>query len=92
LAGDFNTWNEKRLRLVQKLVEDLQLTEVTDFPPGRRTGDMDSGCLNWLFGIKKDLPLDRVYYRGFTSHSAEVLPYDSSDHKPIQVTLTLQPS
>ena len=88
MAGDFNTWNEKRLGLVQELAEDLQLTEVKDFPPGRTTGDQDSGCLNWLFGIEKDIPLDRVYYRGFTNHSAEVLPYDSSDHKPILVTLT----
>lgn len=90
MAGDFNTWNQKRLGLVQELAEDVQLTEVTDFPPGRTTGDMDLGCLNWLFGIKEDLPLDRVYYRGFVGHSAEVLPYDSSDHKPILVTLTLK--
>jgi endonuclease/exonuclease/phosphatase (EEP) superfamily protein YafD len=90
MAGDFNTWSRKRLRLVQELAEQLELREVTDFPPGRTTGDTHSACLNWLFGIKKDLPLDRVYYRGFTNHAAEVLPYESSDHKPIKVTLTLQ--
>jgi endonuclease/exonuclease/phosphatase (EEP) superfamily protein YafD len=89
MAGDFNTWNQKRLSLVKELAEDLQLTEVTDVPSGRTTGDMHSGCLNWLFGIKKDLPLDRVYYRGFEDHSAQLLSYDSSDHKAIKVSLTL---
>jgi len=90
MAGDFNTWSEKRLGLVEGLAEQLELKEVTDFPPGRTTADMHFACLNWLFGIKKDLPLDRVYHRGFTNHSVQVLPYDSSDHKPILVTMTLQ--
>ena len=38
VAGDFNTWNEKRLRLVEGLARDLKLTEVMDFPTGRTTG------------------------------------------------------
>ena len=92
MAGDFNTWSQKRLRLVEELAGQLKLEEVTDFPPGRSTGDTQSACLNWFFGVKKDLPLDRVYHRGFTNHSAQVLPYNSSDHKPILVTLTLQSS
>ncbi|MGD8371767.1 MAG: endonuclease/exonuclease/phosphatase family protein [Syntrophobacterales bacterium] len=90
-AGDFNTWNYKRLGLVQELAEDLQLVEVTDFPPGRHTADRQSSCLNWLFGIDEDLPLDRVYYRGFSYHAARVLSYDSSDHRAILVTLILEP-
>ncbi|GMQ75115.1 MAG: endonuclease/exonuclease/phosphatase family protein [Gammaproteobacteria bacterium] len=89
LVGDFNTWSQKRLDLVQEVVDALNLTEVTDFPAGRRTGDKQTSFLNWLFGIDKQLPLDRVFYRGFTDHSAKVLPYDSSDHRAIQVTLVL---
>ena len=91
LAGDFNTWSPKRLDLVQNVVDALNLTEVTGFAPGRRTGDKQASFLNWLFGIDEELPLDRVYYRGFTHHSAKVLPYESSDHRAIQVTLVLEP-
>ena len=90
LAGDFNTWSEKRLGLVRKLAEDLRLKEVTDFPSGRKSADLHSSCLNWVFGTDKNLPLDRAYYRGLTNHTAQVLPYESSDHNPIMVTLTLQ--
>jgi endonuclease/exonuclease/phosphatase (EEP) superfamily protein YafD len=89
LVGDFNTWSQKRLDLVQAVVEKLSLTEVIDFPAGRKTGDKKTSFLNWLFGIDKELPLDRVYYRGFADHSAKVLTYDSSDHRAIQVTLVL---
>ncbi len=91
LVGDFNTWSAKRLDLVQNVADELNLTEVTGFPPGRRTGDKGGSFLNWLFGIHEELPLDRVYYRGFTHHSAKVLPYESSDHRAIQVTLVLEP-
>ena len=91
LVGDFNTWSLKRLDLVQKIAEALNLTEVTGFPPGRRTGDKQASFLNWLLGIDQGLPLDRVYYRGFTHHSAKVLPYESSDHRALQVTLELEP-
>jgi endonuclease/exonuclease/phosphatase (EEP) superfamily protein YafD len=90
MAGDFNTWNEKRLVLVIGLAEDLQLQEVTEIPPGRKTADFRSSCLNWFFGVEKELPLDRVYYRGFADYSAEILPYTSSDHRAILVTLTLE--
>jgi endonuclease/exonuclease/phosphatase (EEP) superfamily protein YafD len=92
MAGDFNIWSQERLGLVQALAEQLGLREVTDFPSIRTTADMRLAGLNRLLGIKKDFPLDRVYQRGFTSHSAQVLPYDSSDHKPILVTLIRQTS
>lgn len=91
LAGDFNTWSQKRLDLVQKLAGELNLTEVTDFSSDRKTADKNLSFLNWLFGIDEVLPLDRVYYRGFTHHSAKVLSYQSSDHPAIQVTLELEP-
>lgn len=86
LAGDFNTWNQKRLHLVENAIAGLGLTEVTEFSRQRSTADKDSSFLNWLFGIDEELPLDRVYYRGFAQHSAKVLPYDSSDHRALQVS------
>lgn len=89
MAGDFNTWNEKRLRLVEEIVAELKLTEVMDFPEGRTTGDMESDFFNAIFGIQNELPLDRVYSQGFSVDSARLLPYESSDHKPIAVRLTL---
>jgi endonuclease/exonuclease/phosphatase (EEP) superfamily protein YafD len=49
---------------------------------------MESDFFNSIFGIQAELPLDRVYYRGFSIDSARVLPYESSDHKPIAVRLT----
>jgi len=91
MAGDFNTWNENKLRLVEEIAGDLMLTEVMDFPVGRTTGDLQADFLNTIFGIQSDLPLDRVYYRGFSIDSARVLPYESSDHRPIAVRLTLKP-
>ncbi len=91
LAGDFNTWNEARLGLVEDMVAALGLREVTDFPEGRKTGNLDSQFLHWLFGVDTELPLDRVYTRGFAALSAEVLPTESSDHRPILVTLDLNP-
>ena len=91
LVGDFNTWSQTRLDLVQDVANELNLTEVTGFPPGRKTAGKEASFLNWLFGIEEDLPLDRVYYRGFTHHSAKVLTYESSDHRAIQVTLVLEP-
>lgn len=90
LVGDFNTWSEKRLDLVREVAEELNLVEVVGFPPGRTTADKNVSFLNWLLGVDEELPLDRMYYRGFTHHSAKVLPYESSDHRPIQVTFDLE--
>ena len=91
MAGDFNTWNQKRLDLVKQITAAVQLTEVADFPRGRTTGDTKSEFWNGVFGVEKDLPLDRVFFSGFTPRSARVLGYDTSDHKPMLVKLTLQP-
>jgi endonuclease/exonuclease/phosphatase (EEP) superfamily protein YafD len=91
LAGDFNAWSEKRLALVRAVADASNLTEVADFSSGRKTADKGSSFLNGLLGIDEGLALDRVYYRGFTHHSAKVLSYESSDHRAIQVTLDLAP-
>ncbi|MBT8366352.1 MAG: hypothetical protein KJP23_16765, partial [Deltaproteobacteria bacterium] len=91
MAGDFNTWNQKRLQLVKDVTRDIKLMEVTDFPEDRKTGDMNSDFWNAFLGVDKDLPLDRVFFSGFKSTAARVLNYKSSDHTPILVHLKLDP-
>jgi endonuclease/exonuclease/phosphatase (EEP) superfamily protein YafD len=90
LAGDFNTWNQRRLQLVTALARDLQLTEVGKFSGDLKTGDRQSAVLNWLLGIDRTLALDRVYYRGLSPLSATVLPLTSSDHSALQVTFAVE--
>ena len=91
MAGDFNTWNQKRLQLVKEITQDIMLKEVTDFPQGRTTGDTQSEFWNEVLGVEKNLPLDRIFFLNFKPKSARVLSYDTSDHKPILVKLILQP-
>jgi endonuclease/exonuclease/phosphatase (EEP) superfamily protein YafD len=91
MAGDFNTWSQKRLDLVKEVARDLALKEVADFPEGRTTGDAKSEFWNKALGVDRDLPLDRVFFLGFDPTSARVLNFDTSDHRPIQVKLKLQP-
>ncbi len=89
MAGDFNTWNQKRLELVKRITADVSLNEVIDFPVGRTTGDQNSAFWNELLGVDKNLPLDRVFFSGLKPTAARVLNYSSSDHKPILVRLQL---
>ena len=91
MAGDFNTWNQKRLQLVKEITRNVKLKEVIDFPEGRTTGDTRSEFWNEVLGVEKDLPLDRVFFLGFNPTSARVLNFDTSDHRPILVKLNLQP-
>ena len=91
MAGDFNTWNLKRLQLVKEIIQDIKLKEVTDFPEGRTTGDTRSEFWNEVLGVEKNLPLDRVFFLNFRPESARVLDFDTSDHKPLLVKLILQP-
>ncbi len=85
VAGDFNTWNPTRLELVAATMQRLGLEEVAGFTAERRTGDLGSSFLNWLFGVTDHLPLDRVYYRGLAVSSVAVLPADITDHLALQV-------
>jgi endonuclease/exonuclease/phosphatase (EEP) superfamily protein YafD len=72
MAGDFNTWNQKRLQLVKKNTRDIKLREVTGFLEGRKTGDTNSDFWNEFLGIEKDLPLDRLFFSGFKPAAARV--------------------
>ena len=87
LAGDFNTWNKNRLELVKEIARDVKISEVTDFPDGRTTGDTRSEFWNDVLGVEVNLPLDRVFFKGFDPTAARVLEYDTSDHRPILVRL-----
>ncbi len=89
MAGDFNTWNQQRLKLVKEITRDAKLSEVTDFPDGRTTGNTKSAFWNDVLGVERDLPLDRVFFLGFNPTAARVLEYDTSDHRPILVRLKL---
>jgi endonuclease/exonuclease/phosphatase (EEP) superfamily protein YafD len=89
MAGDFNTWNQKRLALVKNITDAVQLKEITDLPEGRRTGSMNSDVWNKILGIDKTLPLDRVFFVDFKPIAARILNFKSSDHAPILIQLAL---
>lgn len=72
VAGDFNTWNAKRLKYLSATFSQLGLSEVdffTERPRDPRIG---------LFGL-----LDRAFVRGVQVSELEILDQlDSSDHLP----------
>jgi endonuclease/exonuclease/phosphatase (EEP) superfamily protein YafD len=88
-AGDFNTWSRARYQVVLDLAEEFSLHEVESFIDHRKTGDQGSSLMNRLFGIDKELALDRVFYRGLVPMACEVLDYDSSDHRALMVTFDI---
>jgi len=90
MAGDLNTWSDQRLLMLARLAEELGLTEVQGFPEGRRTGGIGWRWADKLYGVREDMPLDRVFQRGFHARKAQVLPYRSSDHAALLVRLELQ--
>lgn len=69
LAGDFNTWSDKRQFWLNKLVDELGLQEAVPVPDLRRTA----------FGR----PLDHLYYRNLDLVEVSSPATDSSDHNPI---------
>ncbi|SIQ01073.1 Uncharacterized conserved protein YafD, endonuclease/exonuclease/phosphatase (EEP) superfamily [Aeromonas sp. RU39B] len=69
LAGDFNTWSEKRQHWVNQLVDELNLKEAVATDDKRRTA----------FG----LPLDHLYYRDLDLVEVSVPVTSASDHNPI---------
>ena len=79
LAGDFNTWNGKRLRYFNQLAKSFSLDEVMMDRKPR---------FNHLFQH-----LDHIYFRGLEVVNAHVhTNIHSSDHYPISLSLqTLNP-
>ncbi len=78
LAGDFNTWNPRRLESFIGLTQEVGLDEV---PLDRRSR------LSHLA-----MHLDHVFFRGLLLREAASLEHiTSSDHAPITVTLDVPP-
>ena len=69
MAGDFNTWTNKRLNRLVELTESVDLQHVVYQNDVRET----------TFGN----PLDDIYFRGMQQLSASSYETDASDHNPI---------
>ncbi len=70
IAGDFNSWSEKRLSALLQALAPLGLTEATFSPDQRK---------RFVTGY----PLDHVFYRGLTLENAKAPINDASDHNPL---------
>jgi len=70
LAGDFNTWKKKRLKLLMDMTERLELEEINFTPDYRKR----------RFGY----PLDHIFFKGLRVQNYNVIKnIASSDHKPM---------
>lgn len=76
LAGDFNTWSERRHEVLVEIAARLGLVSVLFDDDGRRLA----------FGRS----LDHFYFRGFRLVRASAPQVTSSDHNPIVVELELR--
>ena len=72
-AGDFNTWNPRRQKVLGQAVAELGLTPVSFDPDDRRRA----------FGRH----LDHLFVRGFSVMDACSAKVTSSDHSPIMARL-----
>ena len=75
LAGDFNTWSNKRMDVVRQMAVTHKLKSVS-FQQQQPIG---------YFGHQ----LDHIYYRGLTPLHSRVTEVKSSDHYPLTVTFSL---
>lgn len=76
LAGDFNTWDEMKLKYLMRMVKHLKLSSIEYAPDIRRKF--------------KNYPLDHLFYRGLKLRYARVMQMtSSSDHNPIEAGFTL---
>ncbi len=79
-AGDFNTWSNSRLIILNKVVEGLDM-----LPVGFKKDDRST----FMLGHK----VDHIFVRGLSVTHSEVFDQiSSSDHRPISVTLALDPA
>ncbi|WP_457592854.1 endonuclease/exonuclease/phosphatase family protein [Hydrogenimonas sp.] len=70
VAGDFNTWSQKRQKSLEEMTRRFGLKRVV--PENEK--DIKS-----ILGR----PLDHIYYRGLKPESAQVIDTPVSDHNPI---------
>jgi len=84
VAGDFNTWNDRRMGAVQDLAHALDLVEVAPDFPGGTKGRMPVRRARETLGLDPRLHLDRLFVRGLVPvHAAWLEPYRCSDHVPL---------
>jgi len=76
IAGDFNTWNLKRINHLRALMTRLGLREV-EF-----TDKQHIKCF-------LSHPLDYVFYRGLRVEQASAIDVAISDHNPVLATLSI---
>jgi len=77
IAGDFNTWSAKRVRILQEMTRRLSLNELL-FPPNT---------------VKSFLghPLDRIFYRKLRPIDRSVLDDGGiSDHRPLYARFEIE--
>jgi endonuclease/exonuclease/phosphatase (EEP) superfamily protein YafD len=74
-AGDFNTWNDARDRVVSEIVARLGLTELNLRIDQRAV----------FFGRR----LDHIFIRGLETVDVIAVPVTSSDHNPMAATLRI---
>lgn len=75
LSGDFNSWNGYRAQIIQKVINEFGLEEVS-FEQDHR--------LRFLGN-----PLDHVFVRGLNVLNATTEPTESSDHAPLLLEVEL---
>jgi endonuclease/exonuclease/phosphatase (EEP) superfamily protein YafD len=75
LAGDFNTWHKRRMRVVDSLAESLDLQPVT----------FDDDTRLRFFGSA----LDHIYVRQLQLLNAETATVYTSDHNPLVAVLSM---
>ncbi len=73
-AGDFNTWNQRRLTLLTEAAEQLSLSKVS-FSEDRRKRFLGR-------------PLDHILVRGLEPLAGSTPQTDTSDHNPLLVSLS----
>ncbi|MCH9813018.1 MAG: endonuclease/exonuclease/phosphatase family protein [Epsilonproteobacteria bacterium] len=76
LTGDFNTWNTRRMHLLQEMTKALGLTQI-DFEINHHKKRYFAHAL------------DHVFYKGLTPKKQTILhKIKTSDHKPLIVTFS----
>ena len=76
LAGDFNTWSDKRMQIVETLAQRLSLSSL-DYTSHNRTS---------VFGKA----LDHVFYRGLEPLEHDTWHVTSSDHNPTRASFRVK--
>lgn len=75
MSGDFNTWRDGRMAIVDSIAAELGLSALT-FMKDERTRVLGR-------------TLDHIYIRGLSAVRADVRRVTTSDHNPMSVTLSL---